>query len=356
MFWTIVSLLFSCSIFGLAFYAEWRRERWGKQQKILQNRLFVCRGLSASTQPTWRVVLARPAYVRRFFRILPDEMVGLAIQEPDSLCLLARQPNGELFERHIPYKAQGWCWIGAGGWGSEPGLRWFTAGEGEDAWWISANADLGARVDKASADIFRQIAPDVAARQIGFAWTGLIPILVGIVVILMVIVAAVYDGVYDTHGVSLRDYKQALFGVECGALKWFSVALLGSVSLFLFGVLFGIGRSLSLSMVTATMFCSSQLVVPAALSIDRAFATEPERLVTYRLQKESRLEPLDSRLPKLNLGDSAYWAQFPEGSQYEFVFQRGALGLWQHKAAAYEQKKKIYFAAHPEQAAKQSEK
>jgi len=347
----IVSLVILCAVIGMVARDLIVLTRAQKRVVTVQARLVESLRTEGNRHPWWRIVLVRPAYLRRrFVTVVPYELIGLAIQEPDALRIVAEWPNGERFGQKIAYRTDEievydkelFATVRAPS---------FSIGRGEAAWRITVVERDVTGVQESGMDLFRQIAaPErVPSRQKSEPSKRIARLL--IVTIFAVLVLSCFIGslFYPTHGVNSLVYKQAIFGKEfliIHAISFFA-ACFGFVN-----VACRFARAPApLAFATANLFAMVAFYgyLPAALYLDEVFATESPRVVVYCLQKKTKLSPVETDLPDLEfISDRAYWAQFPVGSQHEFIFQHGALGLWQHKAEAYERRKRTYFDSHPE--------
>lgn len=325
-----------------------KAQRQHKDVACLERLLAVAKQ-SGCVFPWFRIVLARPVFMAARLTFRRYEMKGIAVQQPDALRVLAVLPDGKgLIERFVPYDAAALAWVGDIK-PDEGSLFWIGVGSGEDVLYVSADPFAYPRqTERVTQDLFLQSASlderEVFPMRRKTSWFLIGSSNFGLFWLLGLGLGASFTG--NTAGVLNSDTHRMIWGTW--PLLSFAGALC-ALALVWFAVLIGAKVGVRVAASTAAFVAMTIGVVadPLALYLDRVFASEPERIVHYRMLERGRLEALEPGLPALKFYDDKYWAQFTRGSEHEFVFQHGALGLWQHKSARYQARVKAFSDAHP---------
>lgn len=325
-----------------------KAQRQHKDVACLERLLAVAKQ-SGCVFPWFRIVLARPVFMAARLTFRRYEMKGIAVQQPDALRVLAVLPDGKgLIERFVPYDAVALAWEGDIK-PDEGSLFWIRAGSGEDVLYVSADPyAYPHQTERVTQDLYLQSAPvderEVFPMRRKKRWFLLQRWNFGLAWIVGLGLGASFTG--DTSGALNGDLHRMIWGTW--PLLSFAGALF-ALALAWFAGLIWANVSARVAASTAVFVAMMVGVVadPVALYLDRKFASEPERIVRYRKLEKGRLEALEPGFPGLRFYDDEYWAQFSRGSEHEFVFQHGALGLWQHKSAGYQARVQAFSDAHP---------
>ena len=274
-------------------------------------------------QRRWfRINVSRQPFFERRMKLLGYEFKGLLIDQGDTLRIVAVQPDGRRVER-VASKAVGtFRWLGNMTLGAG-NLHWLALGDGGDALMISADTGLNALASReATADMLRAVLPQQpldpsALRE--FALEKNRATRIAVVALLGILILTLFDMTVSEH------------------------QLIKPRSLYPIGVAIGLSGLLAYPLLTRckvpareAMFLSAMLcavlgggVTSLALRTDQWLSGGPVA-TTYRLVRDSRLEPVEPGPPEVTLNHvREYWAQFEPGSVHELDIVHGPLGLWQ---------------------------
>jgi hypothetical protein len=315
-------------VWGVAFLLQRRR------QKAHQNELVD--GISGT--PFWRIALARPEHLARWWKLNPVQALGVLVDEGSRIRLRGRwSGSADAFDVALPKdEAHRPTWQGA--FSMRAGaLAWATYSTPVGEFMVAADTGMQALNSRAAlADILRAVYPQlvlpVEARQ-DFAleknrWS---------LATIVAMFALAGFAVLDTYVFSRFELIDAqLFGfVLRPDLIAATVALFLGVGALTFAVLrrHAVPWRESWSL-AALVACAAMLALPAALKrVDQTWATAPAYEYRYRVvDRAVTLKPIDPTLdlPTLRFRRAPeYWAQFDVGSEVGIFLLRGALGLWQ---------------------------
>lgn len=344
-FVTLVSFLV-IAVLAIGIGAGMNGRRLRKENVSLDALLAVLKR-SGPVFPWLRIVVARPEFIVHRLSFRRYEMKGLAVQQPDGLRVLAVLPEGGLIDRFFPYSSAEFVWKGD----IKPddgSLFWMQLGSNDKAVYLSADPTVYQRQPElVTQDLFLQSAPS-GEREVFPMRRKTVWFLRGALNL-----GVVWMWVFWFF-VSFSDYTAGALSSDLHRMIWGAWPLLSFVgtlcalALACFSVLFwakvGVRAAVSSAVLVAVV--TGFVVDPLVLYLDRKFASEPERIVLYRMLEKGRLEALEPGFPALRFYDSEYWQHFLRGSRHEFVFQRGALGVWQHKPARYEARVKAFSDVH----------
>lgn len=284
----------------------------------------------------WRINLARPAFYRTWLRVMPFEAKGVLIDEGDRLRIKGFWLKDQrAFDSSFDKTNASVEWLGnrhlrAGN------LHWaqLTTPRGE----LLFCADTGMYAlpsREALSDIFRNVFPDYALDEQQTADFALEknP---GSVRVIALFFALLLFSLIDTFVISRFELVDAQIGrIVFHPLTWLGLVGVGVTWLVLtYRHLMGCGVPSRESMVLS-MFLTSALLgaaLPLAKRSDQVLASAPSRNYAYRVTTLAHLEPVDASLglPKMRFPRAReFWAQYPEGSEYQVPFLHGPLGLWQ---------------------------
>lgn len=315
-------------LLAVMLYLFWRNRAMKKSQDMLAQEL--------KGRHYWRINLARPAFYRSWLRFLPFEAKGVLIDDGERLCIKGFWVKGQrAFESTFDKKSATVQWLGnrhlrAGN------LHWaqLTTPRGE----LLFCADTGMYAlpsREALSDIFRSVFPDYVldAQQTADFALEKNPASVRVIALFF---ALLLFSLIDTFVITRFELVDAQIArIVAHPLTWLGVVGGGGAWMVLvYRHLLGCGVPARESIVLG-MFVTSALIgaaLPLAKRADQWLASTPTQGYAYQITTPAHLEPVDPALglPRMRFPRAReFWAQYPEGSEYQIPFLRGPLGLWQ---------------------------
>ncbi len=300
------------------------------QEKVIAN-------LPEGTQ-WYRVNFSRPAYFKRRFKLRPFEARAVITVTAHEWRVQGEDLNGEVIDVVFPRETTRLQWLGdmtikSGN------LHWFTVGEGEHQVYLSADTGMIAlHSRRASADIVRQIAPQLDLPSLAtqeFAIEKNLASLAVVVLFFAFAMFALFDGMI-LNRYELLTYTLVKVGVALGVVIGFAA--------YFWMLRKKVPHRESLAI--ALLFCASLQIanIPVMKRLDQVLDKTGPKIYRYRLEENTRLRALDPGPPPLNFRrHPEYWRQFEIGSTHEFILTHGPLGLWQVDLAPLDQKYRDFY-------------
>jgi hypothetical protein len=312
----------------IVFYLH-RRTR---QLKVQQQRLLS----QLKGKQYWRINIARPQYLKTWWRLLPHEATGVLIAEGERLILKGFwHKSGQSVESSFLQSQVSIKWLGnyslrAGN------VYWASLQTPKGTLFLSADTGLNALQSREGLeDIFRGAFPDyelAEEQQTDFALEKN-PYALATIVLFFALMAFAAIDTYVVNRYELTDVQ--ILRILSHLLTWLAVLVLGGgIYAMVYRLLthrqIPARESLALSGLLVTMLLVAAL--PMAKRVDQILASEPSTEYDYLIEDAVKLVPKDPSLglPNLRFPRSRdYWAQFPPGAGYKIPFLHGPLGLWQ---------------------------
>lgn len=322
-------------LLALLLYIFWRNRAMKRRQDQLVKGL---KGLRY-----WRVNLARPAFYRRWLRVLPFEAKGVLIDEGDHLRIKGFWLKGsKTFDSLFDKQHSTVEWLGnrnlrAGN------LYWARLATPRGELFFCADTGMYALPSReALADIFRSVFPEQELHEEQTSDFALEKNAhsVGAVALFF---ALFFFALLDTFVITRYELVDAqIAAILRHPLTWAAAlgGLLGTLAL-VYRVLLGGAVPARESMVLS-IFVSAALLgaaLPLAKRVDQALAGSPAQSYPYRVTQLAHLSPADPAqgLPALRFPRAKeYWAQYATGSEYRIPLLHGPMGLWQLDHAEFD--------------------
>lgn len=322
-----------------------------REQKRLQDTMVK----KIKGRPYWRVYLARPAFMKRMFKLVPAECRGVLIDEGDKVRFAGRwEGKGQIFSWSVAKTGSGVEWVGnrslkAGN------LYWAKINSPEGEMYFSADTGFMALPSRQSLqDILFSAFPDFGLdedEQTDFALEKNPRSKLAMGLILVPAILAMID-TYFISRFEMAEHQLLLLLLSPSILlpALLAGALLGFV---LYRWLMGGGVPARESYALAIMAVLSLWVayVPALKRLDQQMAQKGTQDFAYEVVGVGRLDPIDpgKNQPKLIFRHAnEYWSQFEVGDNYEIPMVHGPLGLWQIDRARFDPPILQFYKDHPE--------
>lgn len=284
----------------------------------------------------WRVNLARPAFFKRWFTVLPFEAKGVLIEEGAQLRVRGYwRGNKRRFESVLRKAECQPSWLGNRSIKSG-NMYWGQLRTPKGDMLFSADTGVYALPSRESLkDIFSAIFPNLELPEDAAQDFALEKNSRSIAAMVLFFGLFAY-AIVDTFFVSRYELTdQQLFRILAHPGVWIGAAVMGGMSAigayrWMLSGAVPSRESLVLSAFVIGSFGVAAL--PLAKRLDQALASAPSQDYAYRVTQPARLEPVDPSLdlPRLRFPKSRdYWEQFDDGHLYSIAFLRGPLGLWQ---------------------------
>ncbi|MET4580387.1 hypothetical protein [Ottowia thiooxydans] len=284
----------------------------------------------------WRVNLARPAFFKRWFNVLPFEAKGILIEEGSQLRVRGYwRSNRKRFESVLRKAECQPSWLGNRSIKSG-NMYWGQLRTPKGDLLFSADTGAYALPSRESLkDIFSSIFPELELPEDAiqdFALEKNSRSIAAMVFFFGLLAYAVIDSFFVSR-YELTD--QQLFRILFHPGVWIGSAVVGSVMAIGAYRWMLSGHVPSRESLVLSFFVISAIgfsALPLAKRVDQVLAAEPSKNYAYRVNLPARLEPADEALglPRLRFPKSReYWDQFKDGQPYSIPFLRGPLGLWQ---------------------------
>ncbi len=307
---------------------------WGgmREQKKMQDAIV----RKVKGKPFWRVCMARSAYIKRGFKLLPGECCGVLIDEGEQLCFAGRWgSSGKTFSWSAAKDELRLEYVG------NPSLRsgnlyWAKVQSPEGEVYFAADTGFLALPSRqALQDILFAAFPNFdldEEEQVDFALNKHPRSRLAMALLFIPVIAAAIDS-YIISRYELAE-AQVLGLLITPTISLPALLLIGLVGVCSYRWLLGGGVPARESFALAGMAAVSVAIayVPALKRIDQHLADKGTQDYAYELVGLGKLEPIDplKGQPKfLFRKANEYWAQFEVGSTYQVPLLHGPLGLWQ---------------------------
>lgn len=337
--------IFQLLLLAAVLYLFWRNRSMKKRQDLLAKEL--------KGKHYWRINIARPAFYRSWLRFMPFEAKGVLIDDGEQLCVKGFWFKGNRgFESRFDKNSASVQWLGnrhlrAGN------LHWAQLSTPRGELLFCADTGMYALPSReALSDIFRSVFPDYTLDEQQTADFALEKSPASMRIIALFFALLLFS-LIDTFVISRFELVDAQIArILAHPLTWLGVVGgSATVAVLAYRHLLGRGVPARESMVLG-MFMTCALLgaaLPLAKRVDQWLATTPTQNHAYRVTTLAHLEPVDpsSGLPNMRFPRAReFWAQYPEGSEYQMPFRRGPLGLWQLDHALFDPPLLAFYQSH----------
>ncbi|MBN1365378.1 MAG: hypothetical protein JW976_11280 [Syntrophaceae bacterium] len=284
----------------------------------------------------------------RWFKMTPSKDAGILVLTSDMVSLYSVNLKGERFTRQFNRLNLRTEWIG-NQFMRDSNLQWFAIYEGESRILISSYTGMNALPSRhQTAEIYRNIAGQYAQfpGTKEFALEKNAASLSALFLIALLFVYAIADGLFINPLEVVGYSKSSLWSFVLPI----TIIIPFGIVFYKFMIRFSVPARETL--VLAMLFCFSlqATAVPLIKRIDTAMAAKPMQTYEYRMTKEGIFEPVEKGLPKLNLRlECDYWKHFDDNHPFQFLLQKGGMGLWQFDGRALDKDINVYLKNNPKQ-------
>jgi len=284
----------------------------------------------------------------RLWKIFPSKRFGILVLGSDIISLYSINFKGERTTHHFERSNLKTEWLGNQTM-KDANLQWFALCENESKIYISAYTGMIALPSRQqTAEIYRNI----AGQHIQFQGTKEFALeknaasISTLIIIAAVSVYAVADGVF-VNPLEAVGYPKNI--ILFFSLPFTAICLLAT-AIYTFMIRLSVPARETLALTMLFIISLIMATLPLLQRIDTALTSNQMQIFDYHMIKDGVFEPVNKDLPKLKLKIKYdYWKQFEVNHNFQFLLQKGGLGMWQFDGRELDKDVEAYMKKHPHQ-------